>query len=480
MAVPPLALSALAQLSAPAHSARATAHSHYTPRNVGSGDVLKSTGFGLTASAGGASGTKGPRLSPDTVPDVRASGKACGVDHFARGLGPDVIVPTPRTPDGLGAARERHRKRTEPGEPTVHWAQRNVRHPEPYDGYGIASSKGLTVAKNFRAGELVGIAEYINMRNEAVYKSSVQEPLGKCATRVGYKLPASALDNSFAGFGRPTPPGAVTAKDTIFAPVAGGIDDDPAIAAMYKRTHGDFDAGEMYSRKYEWPASIGADPQFRFGATSEGRSHTVGEALSMDCEDESGGFPQTRVVSQSSENYKRVAEHRLGQGKNLMQSAKVKPGHTFGLKSGLDETDAGELIRGFYNEEEQKPDADLGRCTVSGRRNFITPRSMGVPTVRTDRQAPPMEKRSIANSTNYGDDTAAYCLLFPYKFQFRGISDNDFKAPRGAEEMRDILAGAGHPIRPEDFAPLYAAAVAHDGRGDGHASLAAVISFASA
>ena len=36
----------------------------------------------------------------------------------------------------------------------------------------------------------------------------------------------------------------------------------------------------------------------------------------------------------------------------------VAPNHTFGTSSGCDELSAGELIRGFYPIDEQKPDKD--------------------------------------------------------------------------------------------------------------------------
>merc|ERR1719436_1987562 len=98
-------------------------------------------------------------------------------------------------------------------------------------------------------------------------------------------------------------------------------------------------------------------------------------------------------------------------------------GRAFGAKSGTNQHGARSLIRGFYSPEEQLPDRDLGQCLTQGRRNYTTQRPFGVPSIRTDRGAPIFDRRSVANSMDYGDEPNADRLIFPSKFHFQGVSD---------------------------------------------------------
>lgn len=132
-------------------------------------------------------------------------------------------------------------------------------------------------------------------------------------------------------------------------------------------------------------------------------------------------------------------------------------------------------MRGFYSYDERLPDHDLGRCTVDGKRNFLTESHLGVPTVRHDIVAPLFEKRSIGNNINYGDDLGAYPLLFPNKWRFQGISEEDFQGPRGVNDLHDLFEKAGLKMEPESFSDLFQEAAAKYGDGANKVSLDAMI-----
>jgi len=435
-----------------------------TPRESGGSAAFKAAagGMGLaTASAASsiaaAAKRNGFKLGADAVPDVPPSGKANDIDIFARGLRPDVILPAPRTPDNLGDARLKHRRRTKPGEITVHWGLKDRRPPEAGNGYGSTPVKGEDVAQNFKAGQVVGIAEYMQSRGESIYKSAVEEPLG-----IGYKrghvLPGFTKKTDFIGFGKSSTTD-TPAKEVIFPRGIPPVTQD--MKDLYRRTHGNYDPGEMSHRNYNWPKAVAGDPHFRFGASDAPlageRGFGAREALSVDAEDDDGGYHRTRIVNKNSEDYKQVHEDALATSRNLMQSKPpVAPGHAFGRESGIDRTHAGELIRGFYSDREQLPDHDLGKCTVQGRRNKSTGDPMGVPTIRHDLVPPAVVKRSVASNVNYGDDVDAFGLIFPGKHLFRGLQPDDFHARRSKEELRSLFNGAGLKATAADFNGLFA------------------------
>merc|ERR1712176_504560 len=222
----------------------------------------------------------------------------------------------------------------------------------------------------------------------------------------------------------------------------------------------------MYKRKYDWPASVKGNPHFRFGTCdgvdTSNRGAGAKSALTMDAGEIPHGVPLTQIGKDTQEHYRLVASDHLGKPRNLMQTITKNPAdHTHGIKSGTDQIHAGALMRGFYSNAEQLPDDDLSRCTVPGRRNFLTQKPFGVPTVRSDKVAPHPHKRSVANATNYGDDADAMSLIFPGKYQFQGIHDEDFQAKRSEEELRGILDGSGHSLPPDDYKRVFEAAVGY-------------------
>ncbi|CAE7226612.1 Efhb [Symbiodinium natans] len=110
------------------------------------------------------------------------------------------------------------------------------------------------------------------------------------------------------------------------------------------------------------------------------------------------------------------------------------------------------------------PDADLGKCLTAGRRNYETdPR--GVPSVRFDKTAPPLEKRSVANATNYGDDLHAGSLITPTRFQSLGVHPQDFLQKRPVAEVASLLRGAGFCAEEQKLEAILTRAGCEDGAG---------------
>lgn len=397
----------------------------------------------------------------DTVPHISASGKPGEVAPWS--CEPTFIIPTPRTPETYNEIQKRHKKRSGPGEITVHWGMKSMNIPDAGLGYGIKSAKGESSEQNFKSGQKFGIEEYVQSRGESIYATVRQEPLGRSWCR-GHVLPDETKKSEFKGFGKAITLDKYDGKEIIFPKdfIEPEKEEDKA---RYKRTHGSFDPGEAISRKYVWPDKVSRNPHFKFGATDTTKPGNLvsGDgaktALTMDRE-EDRSYPCTQVVDRASETYRQVANDQLGAGRNMLQGKPPVPaGHAFGLKTTLDSTHAGELTRGFYTPAEQRPDPDLGKCTVKGRRNFHTKRPFGVPSVRHDLQPPPHHKRSVASSTNYGDDHSAFSLIYPEKFGFRGVADNEFFARRPADEMRGLLEGAGYKLEDQDFRMLWEEAV---------------------
>mmetsp|Transcript_35170 Transcript_35170/g.88639 ORF Transcript_35170/g.88639 Transcript_35170/m.88639 type:complete len:475 (-) Transcript_35170:121-1545(-) len=457
-------------LSARAATPRGSRQAWLTPRDpaassTGGDSTFKTAGLGMLG------GTRTPRRPaiPDIAPGVRAAGKAGGQDE-----GP-VILPTPRTPEGLGDVRGRHRQRTGPGEISTHWGLKDAEFPGPGSGYGRKSVRGDDVAQNFKAGQKVGVAEYRDACGEAIYQSRVREPLGKSWVR-GHRLPEETLSADFPGFGCPLPRGP-PAKDAVFPR---GVEPDSETAkAQYRLTHASFDPGEMTSRDYKWPEAL-RNPKHQFGAAerkdSNNRGFGVKTALTMDCGIEPLSLPKTHVVMAGLEHYRYLTTDRLGVPKCLLQNERELPeGHKFGMPSGTDTTSAGELVRGFYSEAEQQPDEDLGCCTARGRRNFLTQQPLGIPTVRDDIPAPPRHRRSVACATNFGDDADARTLLAPGKFQLQNVFDEDFWERRPAQELYGIIQGAGWQVGHDEFESIFKYAVELHGDDEGTASLEALM-----
>jgi len=419
----------------------------------------------------------------DPAPAVAPAGLAGellqqGGIESRRGLQADVIVATPRSPN-LAAVQHRHRQKGgNPGERNLHWGFKDLQIPPPIEGYGVKGNKGESVEQNFRSGQQFGVAEYINARAEDVYFSTKREPLGKAFQR-GHALPPKVADPRFRGFGNATETSDHTSKDCIFP--RGIIPDSEDVRLQYKKTHGNSKPGEGVDRNYEWPDSVKNNPIFRFGAAGNnevgGRGSGAKSALTMDCGEEELSTKKTEIVESSLANFQEIRSDRRGASKLLMQreSQQMLPdGHVFGKPCASDKVSVAACIRGSYSLREQLPDADLGKCLKAGKRNYETENPQGVPSVRYDVVAPAPEKRSVANSTNFGDDVGAGSLIKPTRFQFQGVNAEDFNKPRPLAELRVFLEKAGCIMDSDDIDMVLNYATMHHGHED-QASLQSVV-----
>lgn len=433
---------------------------------------MKTAGLNLT----------GIKKGADPAPSVRSAGRPGEMGEQAwmlrRGIQHDVILPTPRTPEGRGSTRERHKQRTGPSEIARHWALKEDPIPDSGEGYGVKTYYGENVADNFKAHQVVGVAEYLKTRGEAVYHSSTREPLGKSFVR-GHELPADTSHPRFCGFGarkRCTGP----AKDAIHP--RGTQPESLEVRALYNKSHGSHLPGEMAVRDYHWPEAISDDPHFRFGVVDSvdvaSRGMGVKAAMNPAAAREPHSVPGVNIGSETLEHKRRVGNDHLGRSRNLMTGRQpVPPDHSYGVRSDKNGYDVGDCLRGWCSDREQEPDADLGRCTQPGRRNFNTQRRFGIPTIRTDllHHALHADKRAVTNATNFGDDPNAGHLVAPGKFQHIGIADEDFTERHGQQELHKILQGAGYSLDEEAFEAVFRRAVELHGDGGTTASAEAVM-----
>mmetsp|Transcript_1617 Transcript_1617/g.3530 ORF Transcript_1617/g.3530 Transcript_1617/m.3530 type:complete len:526 (-) Transcript_1617:35-1612(-) len=381
----------------------------------------------------------------DPAPCVPPAGKSIfepGGVHFE----------TPQTPDSWSKLRARHRQRERPGERAVHWGLKEVPFPSPGRGYGRAMAKDVGVAQTFRAGQKLGVAEYRNQVGEAVYQSTIKEPLGKGWCR-GHSLPPETEAPEFPGFGVPIERSA-DVKETMFP--RNVVPNSEEVRQRYIKTHQSWDAGEMEKRDYKWPE--GVDPErWRFGAVelvkdSDNRGSGVRSALRLDLGQEQLSVPRTRLADATLEHYRYAARDHEGKCRHLLQTAtELPPEHFFGKPTCRGETNVALLIHDALPLEEQQPDHDLGKCTARGRMNHLTKNPLGAPTIRTDLVPKPRHLRSIANTINFGDDDDAKALIAPGRFQAQNIFNDDFLRPRDEEELKSILAGSGHAVADEEF-----------------------------
>lgn len=394
----------------------------------------------------------------DPVRQIPPAGKSTTIfeDSAERDLKPEVYFPVPPTPTGI----RKYQKSYVPGEINVHWGLKDQKLPDERFSYGMRTNKGENVEMTFKAGQKFGIEEYINSRGEAIYHSTQREPLGKPYIR-GHELPGVTKESTFPGFGKESEE-QEDGKLSIFP--RGVKPEDESIRKMYVRTHGNYAPGEMLSRNYEWPNAVKQNDHFRFGVSLGGGRAAEGEgakaALNMEIEDD-GSFPVTKIVRRTAEDFRHVNNDKLCKSKNMMQGAPpVKPGHQFGLKPADADVTAGECVRGWYSLGEQLPDADLGRCVKPGRRNVTTEkRAFGTPSVRADIPAPRPDKRSVADTQNYGDEVGASALLNPQRFELQGVPDKEFLLRRPKAELQSILENCGYRLDAAEFDTLWDAAV---------------------
>ncbi|CAD7963089.1 unnamed protein product [Amoebophrya sp. A25] len=398
--------------------------------------------------------SKDANLFRDPYPGVRPAGQSTSIfnDTAERDLQSDIYFPRPPTPP----EQRKFRKNLVPGEIQIHHGLIDQQLPPDNFRYGMHSDKGETVARTFKDGLLLGIAEYNNKCAETVYKSTKMEPLGKTFVR-GHVLPPETKAPTFNGFGKASAD-RQDGKLVIFP--RGMMPDSKEHVEMYRFTHGNYGAGEQADRKYEWPEAA-KNRDFRFGATEKdagGEQGGVPGALWWD-RGEDGKTQKTKIGTITLADYRDVTHDKLGKTRNYCQGSHPTPARGFGIVSAGANDTAAACMSGTYTDADNIPEENLGKCTIVGRRNVSEDpgRLYGVPSVRYDIPCPDLGKRGLADMQNYGDEVGAGPLLNPQRFEIRGIMDKDFLLRRDREETRAILKGSGYDF--DNFDHLFDAAL---------------------
>jgi len=358
--------------------------------------------------------SKDAGLFRDPYDGVRPAGKSTSIfkDTTERDLQSDIYFPRPPTPP----EQRKYRKNLVPGEIHVHHGLADQKLPDESFRYGIHSDKGETVERTFRDGLLLGIAEYKNRCAESVYKSTKMEPLGKTFVR-GHELPGLTRNADFVGFGKESLGSDEDGKEIIFP--RGVQPDSKEVIEMYRFTHGNYGPGEQANRNYNWPTAA-KDPDFRYGVTDKdmgGESGGAKGALDWTVDD-AGRMAKTKIGTITLSDYRDVTREPLGKSRNYCQGHIKTPARGFGIVSAGANDTAAKCMQGTYTDADNVPDANLGKCTIVGRRNVSKDpaRLYGVPSVRFDRPAPDPSKRGLADVQNYGDEVGAGPLLNPQRF----------------------------------------------------------------
>jgi hypothetical protein len=389
----------------------------------------------------------------DPIRNIIAAGKSTAIfdDSAEKDVQSEIYFPLPPTPRTI----QRFRRNFNPGEINRHYGYHNLKLPPKEFAYGaVPKNTPISAAQTLEAGKKEGIAEYMQMRAEQTYASTKREPLGHSINRE-YNLPEEILkEKGQFSYGMPKQESdKYDGKEILFP--RGGEKETEEAHQRYVFSHGSYNPGEMIDRKYNWP---GIDPKnFAFGLKDKlGGMESAKSALTMDRDGE-GNYPTTRIVPITAEAYREVTLDPLGRAKNNMQGRiPVPPDHAYGIKCIGSDTTVGDCLRGWYTEEEQKAEPDLGKCIKVGRRNVLEQgRSYGVPSIRSDITKP--ERRSCADTQNYGDEAGASSLLHPQRFELMGVPDEDFLLRRDKEEMKSILECAD--IHTQHFDMLFDTAV---------------------
>jgi hypothetical protein len=141
----------------------------------------------------------------------------------------------------------------------------------------------------------------------------------------------------------------------------------------------------------------------------------------------------------------------LGQSKNLGQDSGLRPKDlVYGKASGTKGLSAAEVLKGKYKEADNLPDRDLGKSITPGFRNLaLTDRVFGCPSIRNDIPAPAVQRRSIADSQNYGDDVPAQDLINPPAFSDLAIGPMTMAERRSKAEILQLFERIGYSFDQE-------------------------------
>lgn len=263
---------------------------------------------------------------------------------------------------------------------------------------------------------------------------------------------------------------------TLIYPVDVADADTQDTHRMYVRSHQDYAPGEQRTRNYDWEAS-GVNPKTTVFGQTEKNPLRNGVALALHPGVATDGFNREPIVSKLYETNRLTEVERLGEVKKLGHGRDaLTDEHVYGVPSRrFAEWGARRLMTGIYTEEEQQPDADLGKSIKPGFRNVSTfpERTYGTPTIRTDIPSPVV--KGVADDQNYGDEPDAMALLYPSADAERGVTDRDFLMQRPKDEVKEIMAAAGAlgNVDEELFENIFAHAAALDGKSEDTCSIVA-------
>jgi len=320
--------------------------------------------------------------------------------------------------------------------------------------YGKVDTEKHVTAQDLINHQKPSDLERINlMKAEMNYRQSTREPLGRVPDRK-INLPQKFTEDKEA-FGVKTQSSMEPAKNIIF-PV--GRKDESKEEEIYKRSHGSYGVGEMLTRDYKWDV----DENTRFGVKGNtialnGVSTNIAEVLHDPLEG-----PDV-IQNKRVEDF-RNTKNILGQSKNLGQGSSSRPfDMVYGKSSASKGIGAGEIIKGKYTDEQNRPDRDLGKSITPGFRNIsFEDRAYGCPSIRSDVPKLPAEKRSLADSQNYGDDVPCQDLINPPAFSDLSIGPLVMQDAKDKEYLRSIFSRIGYNFSEEEFDKLFLQA-SHDG-----------------
>lgn len=311
----------------------------------------------------------------------------------------------------------------------------------------------------FQLSKESSIGDMAAIKREAVAKT-IRRNQPIASDGAAYSIPSSEVIKAQRN--------SVQAKSTIYSMPATSEEEERLSQELYKKSHHSYAPGEQKRRNYTWKL----DPQqHRFGIVEprnlEESVHTCIQPATVG--------NKTTFTSLAVSNFKEATSDFLGRAKNRLQAPpdmgllkdnpiQVPSKARRRKQVEHPEWNVKDSIYGDYSEAEQQPDADLGKAVRPGWRNHTRPDvTYGCPTVRTD-VAPP-RIRSISDGQNYGDDLGAARLLYPSRFNYMGIEDDDFALLRDKDELHELLCGIGHKLSQDDYNKLHKRAVTEYGDG---------------
>lgn len=329
--------------------------------------------------------------------------------------------------------------------------------------FGDKSEAARTTAHDLLTHHKLSDLEKLNLvKAEKVYRGAAREQLGKSYSH-NYNENFKAMEGK--AFGIKSVSSLEPAKGIIFPTMTA-----EAIAGeeIYKRTHNNYAPGEQKRRGYVYPQGPDYPNVTRFGQKGDtialnGVSKNVADVLKS--VDDRAPMVNTKNV----EDFREMSDI-LGQSKNLGQGSAARSiEYAYGKPSGAEiraakgkqPVGAWEVIRGTYSKEDQLPDKDLGKSITPGFRNIsLETRAFGLPSLRNDVPAPPIQNRSVANNMNYGDDATASDLINPQPFSDMRITEQSMITPRPKESVFAFFEKIGYGVDREISEACFLAASA--------------------